>query len=137
MIPDPPSFSSHDPMNKIDQLRFERASAHRRLLASKSKVYAAFLAMEASAYADGALHRKHKELIAVGISIVTHCDSCIEWHITQAAQAGATRDEVFEAVEIAIEMGGGPATVSSRFALDVMETVFGTGPAASPSALPT
>ena len=33
----------------------------------------------------------------------------------------ATREEVLEAVEVGIEMGGGPATVSARFALDVME----------------
>jgi hypothetical protein len=32
--------------------------------------------------------------------------------------------EVLEAVEVGIEMGGGPATVSARFALDVMAEVF-------------
>jgi len=33
--------------------------------------------------------------------------------------------EVLEAVEVGIEMGGGPATVSARFALEVMESIFG------------
>ena len=32
--------------------------------------------------------------------------------------------EVLEAVEVGIEMGGGPATVSARFALEVMERVY-------------
>jgi len=32
-----------------------------------------------------------------------------------------------EAVEVGIEMGGGPATVSARFALDVMEDIYGRG----------
>jgi uncharacterized protein (DUF1786 family) len=32
---------------------------------------------------------------------------------------------VLEAVAVGIEMGGGPATVSARFALDVMDSVFG------------
>ncbi len=40
------------------------------------------------------------------------------------AQAWATH-QVLEAVEVGIEMGGGPATVSARFALDVMADVFG------------
>jgi len=48
-----------------------------------------------------------------------------EWHIEQTAEAGAAYDEVLEAVEVGIEMGGGPATVSARFALQVMDAVFG------------
>jgi len=48
----------------------------------------------------------------------------MQWHIEQAAKAGAGFREVLEAVEVGIEMGGGPATVSSRFALEVMEQVF-------------
>ena len=53
----------------------------------------------------------------------------MQWHIAQAAQAGATRREVLEAVEVGIGMGGGPATVSARFALEVMDSVFGAPPA--------
>lgn len=87
-------------------------------------MYKAFLAMEEAAFADGALPKKAKELIAVGISVVVDCESCMQWHIEQAAKAGATKAEVLEAVEVGIEMGGGPATVSSRFALEVMDKVL-------------
>ena len=66
-----------------------------------------------------------KELIAVGISVTIDCESCMQWHIEQAAQAGAIQEEVLEAIEVGIEMGGGPATVSTRFALAVMEDVYG------------
>jgi len=48
-----------------------------------------------------------------------------QWHVEQAAGAGATMREVLEAVEVGMEMGGGPATASARFALEVMEGVFG------------
>ncbi len=64
-------------------------------------------------------------MIAAGISVVINCESCMQWHIEQAAKAGAGRQEVFEAVEVAIEMGGGPATVFARFALEVIDDVFG------------
>jgi alkylhydroperoxidase/carboxymuconolactone decarboxylase family protein YurZ len=47
----------------------------------------------------------------------------MQWHIEQAAASGATFDELLEAVEVGIEMGGGPATVSARFALEVMESL--------------
>jgi AhpD family alkylhydroperoxidase len=109
----------------IEDINRRRKKAHSRLLALDSKVYKAFLDMEKAAYADGALAKKHKELVAVGISVVMDCESCMQWHIEQAAGAGATMRELLEAVEVGIEMGGGRATVSARFALEVMEAVFG------------
>jgi AhpD family alkylhydroperoxidase len=110
--------------DRLDDITRQRKKAHARLLALDSKVYRAFLKMEAATYLDGALPKKQKELIALGISVVINCESCMQWHIEQAAQAGATVQEVLEAVEVGIEMGGGPATVSARFALEVMESVF-------------
>lgn len=111
-------------MSKLTELTRKRKEAHNKLMKLKSKVYKAFLKMEEAAYSDGALPKKQKELIAVGISVTIDCESCMQWHIEQAAESGATKEEILEAVEVGMEMGGGPATVSSRFALDVMEEVF-------------
>lgn len=111
-------------MNKLEQISEQRQKAHKKLIKMKSKVYRAFLQMEQAAFSDGRLKKKHKELIAIGISVVIDCESCMQWHIEQAAKAGATQEEVLEAVEVGIEMGGGPATVSARFALEVMDAVF-------------
>ena len=111
-------------MDKIDDLCRRRKAAHAKLQSLGSKVYDAFLQMEAATFSDGALPKKVKELVAVGISVISDCESCMQWHIDQAAAAGATMREVLEAVEVGIEMGGGRATVSARFALEVMERVF-------------
>jgi AhpD family alkylhydroperoxidase len=111
-------------MNRLETLTQQRKHAHQKLLNLKSKVYKAFLDMESAAYGDGALPKRTKELIAVGISVVIDCESCMQWHIEQAAKAGASQAEVLEAVEVGIEMGGGPATVSARFALEVMDSAF-------------
>jgi len=111
-------------MSKLDEMSRKRKEAHARLVASKSRVYEAFLEMERAAFTDGALSKRHKELIAVGISVATDCESCMQWHIEQAGASGASEREVFEAVEVGIEMAGGPGTVSARFALEVMENVF-------------
>jgi AhpD family alkylhydroperoxidase len=67
------------------------------------------------------LTKKHKELVAIGISVVVNSESCMQWHIEQAARANASFEEVLEAVEVGIEMGGGPATVAARFALEAMD----------------
>src|SRR5512140_2108473 len=110
------------PMSKLQDMTVRRKEAHARPLAAKSRVYQAFLEMERAAYSDGALSKKQKELIAVGISVATDCESCMQWHIEQAAAAGASESEVLEAVEVGIEMAGGPGTVSARFALEVMDS---------------
>lgn len=111
-------------MDKIDEIVEKRKIAHAKLIDLNSKVYKAFLEMEKVAFSDGALPKRVKELIAVGISIVVNCESCIQWHIEQASKANAIKAEVLEAIEVGIEMGGGPATVSARFALDVWERIF-------------
>ncbi|MDP2950260.1 MAG: carboxymuconolactone decarboxylase family protein [Chloroflexota bacterium] len=111
-------------MDKIDEIVERRKIAHTKLMTLNSKVYKAFLEMEKAAFSDGALPRKAKELIAVGISVVVDCESCMQWHIEQASLANATKGEVLEAIEVAMEMGGGPATVSARFALEVLDRVF-------------
>ena len=111
-------------MTELRQISQQRKRAHQRLLKLDSKVYKAFLAMEEAAYADGALSKKVKELIAVGASVLVDCQSCMQWHIEQAVSAGASMPEVLEAVEVGIELGGGRATVSARFALEVMKEAF-------------
>ncbi len=112
-------------MDKLRAIAERRRTAHARLLQLGSRTYEAFVALEEATFADGALARRHKELVALGISVVKDCESCMQWHVEQAAAAGATLLEVLEAVEVGMEMGGGPATVSARFALDVMESVYG------------
>jgi AhpD family alkylhydroperoxidase len=108
-------------MDKLDEISHTRKRAHQRLLSLKSKVYQSFLEMEQATYVDGALAKKTKELIAIGISVLMDCESCMQWHIEQAAACGATQEEILEAVEVGIEMGAGRVTVSARFALQVME----------------
>jgi len=98
----------------------QRKKAH-KFYRENSKVYQAFMEMEQRTYQDGALDKKHKELIATGISVVINCESCMEWHIKQAIDSGASQEEVIEAIEVGIEMSGGPGTVSARFAMDVLE----------------
>jgi AhpD family alkylhydroperoxidase len=111
-------------MDKLAEINKRRKAAHARMTALGSKVYAAFTEMERAAFSDGALAKRDKELIAIGISVTKDCESCMQWHIEQAAKAGATFEQVLEAVEVAIEMGGGPATVSARFALEVMDAAW-------------
>lgn len=108
---------------KIENLIRIRKRAH-TYFSERSQVYASFLDLEKNTYKDDKLGKMQKELIATGISVVINCESCMEWHIKQALDCGATEDQILEAVEVGIEMGGGPATASARFVMNVMEYYF-------------
>jgi len=75
----------------------------------------------AAAHADGALSRKHKELIAVAISVVKGCESCISYHVRSAIAAGATDDEIKEATFVVLIMDGGPALAHMSAVLDAID----------------
>ena len=79
--------------------------------------------LEAGALADGALSQKHKELIALGISIAQRCFPCVEYHVTAAVEHGATRPEVVEATAVALALGGGVAQWPARFAFKVLDEI--------------
>ncbi|MFM7534321.1 MAG: carboxymuconolactone decarboxylase family protein [Acidimicrobiales bacterium] len=75
------------------------------------EVFKGFAALAGAAMAPGALDRKTKELIALAIAVVEHCDGCIAAHAKGAAAAGATEPEVAEAIGVTVLMHGGPGTV--------------------------
>ena len=80
----------------------------------------AFVAFSKSVFRNGALDVKVKQLIAVAVAHVTQCPYCIRGHTAQALGAGATREEVMEAIWIAIELRAGAAVAHSNLAVDVM-----------------
>ena len=110
--------------SRIEELKWSRKKAHARLIKFGSPVYKKFLELEEAAYAERALDRKTKLLIGTSVSIVVNCEACMQWHVEEAAAAGATAEELIEAVEVAIKMGGAPAVVAARLALEVMDGIF-------------
>jgi AhpD family alkylhydroperoxidase len=94
------------------------APLHRNLRHAIPDVYRGFGELSKAAFAEGALERKTKELIALAIGVVEGCDGCIASHGQAAARAGATRQEAAEAIGVAFLMHGGPATIHGARAYD-------------------
>jgi AhpD family alkylhydroperoxidase len=80
-----------------------------------------FTDLHHAAVADGAITPKTKELIALGIAISVRCDGCIAFHIHDALEAGASRDEITETIGVSVLMGGGPALMYGVEALEALE----------------
>lgn len=82
------------------------------LLAPAPAEGVAFLAFDHSLErADGAIPRKYRELIALGVAFTTQCAYCIDTHTRQARENGATKEEMAETafVAAAVRAGGTPA----------------------------
>lgn len=69
---------------------------------------------------EGALTVKTKELMALGIAITVRCDGCIDYHVRNSLNAGATSSEILETVGVAILMGGGPSLIYGCIALEAL-----------------
>ena len=65
-----------------------------------------FFALDHKAYQDGALTRKTKELLGLIGSAVLRCDDCITYHLVQCGEAGWKREEVIDALDVALIVGG-------------------------------
>jgi AhpD family alkylhydroperoxidase len=93
----------------------------RTLRGDTPNVMKAFAGLAQAALAPQALDCKTKELIALGISVAIRCDDCIGFHVKAALDQGATREEIVEALGMAVYMGAGPAVMYATHALDAFE----------------
>ena len=91
----------------------------RRELAPETQ--AAFDAFSRQVFADGALPAKMKQLIAVSLAHVTQCPYCIKGHTKAARRAGATPEELMEAIWVAAEMRAGGAYAHSALMLTTLD----------------
>jgi len=100
--------------------RATRAHAERRhTLAPEADD--AFRAFSKAVFSDGALDARTKQIIAVAVAHVTQCPWCIEGHVKAARRAGASAEQIMEAIWVAAEMRAGAAFAHSVKALDLME----------------
>src|SRR5262245_63382267 len=97
-----------------------------KTMASKFKMYGelapeafkAFAAFDALAVKDGAIPRKYKELIAIGVALTTQCPYCIEIHRQNAKRAGASEQELAETAIVAAALRAGGAMTLRTDALE-------------------
>ena len=95
----------------------ELADTRRRLAPDQQ---AAFDAFGKAVFAEGALTAKMKQIIAVAVAHVTQCPYCIKGHTKAARRAGATPEELMEAVWVAAEMRAGGAYAHSALLVSAL-----------------
>lgn len=61
---------------------------------------------------------KMRELIALAVAVTRQCDGCIAVHTDAAVREGATREEIVEALGVAIAVNAGAAVIFSSRVMD-------------------
>lgn len=114
--------------DKIEKVLGDLKYVHKSFTARDSKCYEHYMHLLNHAMQDRSLPRVTKELIAVGISAYANCEPCMTVHVREAIRAGATDDQVAEAVDVAIEMGGGPVVArGAGYIFKLLEYFRGKG----------
>ncbi|MCO5260635.1 MAG: carboxymuconolactone decarboxylase family protein [Crocinitomicaceae bacterium] len=99
----------------------EATSEIRKLKASLApKQMDAWRNFSKTVFKEGVLDEKTKQLIAVAVAHVTQCPYCIKSHVPDAQKAGASKEEIMEAIWVAAEMRSGAAYAHATIAVDAM-----------------
>jgi AhpD family alkylhydroperoxidase len=98
-------------MESMDAVREELRQPALDLQALIPDILKGYAQMSKAAMSEGALSSLTKELLALVIAITRECDGCVVAHTRGALRQGATRQQVAEAIGVAISMNGGPGTV--------------------------
>ncbi len=91
-----------------------------KLAELKNDLFSSFMSFNQKVFEEGTLSIKIKELVAIGAAHVSRCPYCIDSHVQRAKKAGATDEEIAEAVFVGIAMSAGAAVAHSCIAIDSM-----------------
>lgn len=80
-----------------------------------------FFNLDTSAYHDGALSGKTKELLGLVASMVLRCNDCIDYHILQCIDAGWEDSELYDALNVALVVGGSIVIPHLRHAVETID----------------
>lgn len=108
-------------MSIFEEFDKRRSSGNDKIFEQEFLPYKRFMNLDTTAYSDGSINKKHKELIGLACSLVLRCNDCVLYHIKSSYEEGATRQELNEAMNIAMVVGGSIVIPHLRFALEAID----------------
>ena len=80
-----------------------------------------FWALDSRAYEEGALDEKTLELLGLSTSMVLRCDDCVTYHIIRSLQIGVTNEELYDALNVSLIVGGSITVPHIRRAFETID----------------
>ena len=107
--------------NRLEKFRNEREEANEKVFDLDHLGIKRFFNLDNNTYKDGALPAQTKELLGLVASTVLRCNDCIDYHLEQCAQHGYDKDEIVDALNVALVVGGSIVIPHLRHAVDTLE----------------
>ena len=108
---------------RLNEFRGYRQRMNERILGAGHLGINRFFNLDTSAYNDGPLPGNTKELLGLVASAVLRCNDCIDYHIIQCVEAGWSDEELTDALNVALVVGGSIMIPHLRHALETLDLV--------------
>jgi AhpD family alkylhydroperoxidase len=112
----------------LDDFQNFRAELNEEILGCGHLGIKRFFALDHQTYEPGALGTKTKELLGLVASAVLRCDDCITYHLARCDEEGWNRDQVIDALNVALVVGGSITIPHVRRAFARMREINGLAP---------
>jgi len=107
----------------LDEFRAYRTTMNDRIADIDHLGMKRFFNLDGAAYKDGALDTKTKELLGLVASAVLRCNDCIDYHLIQCIEAGWKDEELYDALNVALIVGGSIFIPHLRHAVETIDTL--------------
>ncbi|OGU59423.1 MAG: hypothetical protein A2X64_00720 [Ignavibacteria bacterium GWF2_33_9] len=101
-----------------------RTEGNEKVMGQNFTPYKRFYSLDTLCYQEGTIPEKYKELMGLTASLVLRCKDCVLYHIEQSIEAGANREELNEAMNISVVVGGSIVIPELRFALTAIDEYY-------------
>ncbi|MDX1585532.1 MAG: carboxymuconolactone decarboxylase family protein [Balneolaceae bacterium] len=114
-------MSNPNKENRLEAFRRQRAEMNEKILELDHLGIKRFFNLDTNTYKDGALSMETKELLGLVASTVLRCNDCIDYHLEQCAESGFSKDEIIDALNVALVVGGSIVIPHLRHAVATLE----------------
>ena len=113
----------------LQEFRQFRRQLNARITESGHLDLKRFFALDHQAYLPGALDVRTKELMGLAASLALRCDDCVTYHLERCVAEGLSRDELLDALNVALVVGGSITIPHLRRAVGTLDALLAEAPA--------
>lgn len=107
--------------NRVEAFRRHRQKMNERIFEQDHLGIKRFFNLDTAAYRDGALPGRTKELLGLVASAVLRCNDCIDYHLDRCVEEGWSDEEILDALNVALIVGGSIVIPHLRHAVETVD----------------
>lgn len=112
---------------RLNEFRTYRERMNERIMNADHLGIKRFFNLDTAAYRHGVLDAPTKELLGLVASAVLRCNDCIDYHLIQCVEAGWSDEELYDALNVALVVGGSIVIPHLRHAFETIDLLRAEG----------